>query len=182
MDKEIFALELNHTWDVIPLPSGKTPIGCKWVYRIKYNLDGSIERYKAIFVAKGYTQQEGLDYLETFSPVAKCVSIRVFLCIAAVKGRGLHQLDVNNAFLHGGSHEEVYMTLPQGFHSKGDCLASSNGRPLVCRLRKSIYDLKQLVDSGMLSYLPPSQDLVLSSPNQIMHFLFIPKALVLQPC
>ena len=88
-DKEISALELNHTWDVVPLPSGKTPIGCKWVYRIKYNPDGSVERYKAQLVAKGYTQQKGLVYSETFSLVTKSVSVRVLLCITAVKGWGL---------------------------------------------------------------------------------------------
>ena len=112
MDKEIFALELNHAQDVVPLPLSKALIACKWVYRIKYNLDGSVERYKAKLVAKGYTQQEGLDYSETFSPVAKSVSVRVLLCIAAIKGWHLYQLDVNNAFLHGDLNEEVYMSLP----------------------------------------------------------------------
>ena len=145
MDKEISAFELDHTWDIIPLPSGKSPIGCKWVYRIKYNPDGSVERYKARLVAKGYTQQEGLDHSKTFSLIAKSVSVRVLLCIAAMKGWDLHQLDVNNAFLHSDLHEEIYMSLPQGFHSKGDYLALGNGdgRPLVCRLRKSLYGLKQ---------------------------------------
>ena len=77
MDKEISALELNHAWDVVPFPPSKAPIACKSVYRIKYNLDGSVKRYKARIVAKRYTQQERLDYSETFSPVAKSVSIRV---------------------------------------------------------------------------------------------------------
>ena len=77
MDTEISALELNHAWDVVPLPPSKAPIACKSVYRIKYNLDGSVKRYKARLVAKRYTQQERLDYFETFSPVAKSVSIRV---------------------------------------------------------------------------------------------------------
>ena len=120
MDEEIAAFELNNTWSITSLPLGKIPIGCKWVYRIKYHSNGSIERYKARLVANGYNQKEGLDYIETFSPMAKSVSERIVLSLAAVKGWKLHQMDVNNVFLHGDLDEEVYMSLPLGFHSKGE--------------------------------------------------------------
>ena len=144
MDKEIQALENNHTWDVTALPPGKSPIGCKWVYKIKFNPDGSVERYKARLVAKGYTQREGLDFLETFSPVAKIVSVRVLIALATAKSWPLHQLDINIAFLHGDLDEEVYMTLPPGFHSRGECSASSSAAaPKVRKLVKSLYGLKQ---------------------------------------
>ena len=119
MDKEIQALEKTRTWILTPLPAGKTPIGCKWVYKVQLNFDGSIERYKARLMPKGYTQKEGLDFLETFSPIAKIVSIRVLITLASAKGWPLYQLDINNAFLPGDLGEEVYMSLPPAFHSKG---------------------------------------------------------------
>ena len=85
MNKEIRALQENHTWYLIGLPYGKTPIGCKWVYKIKHKANGTIERHKVRLVAKGYTQLEGIDYLDTFSPVAKLTTVRLLLTIVAVK-------------------------------------------------------------------------------------------------
>ena len=134
MVAEIATLEANNTWTLATLPTGKKPIGCKRVYKVKYNSDGSVERYKARLVAKGFTEKEGVDYIETFSPVAKMVSVKCLLAMAAVKGWFLAQLDVNNTFLHGNFIEEVYMAIPPGFHSQGE---------QVCRLNKSLYGFKQ---------------------------------------
>ncbi|KAM0052273.1 putative RNA-directed DNA polymerase [Helianthus debilis subsp. tardiflorus] len=135
MQSEIKALEENGTWTVEDLPIGKRAIDSKWVYKIKYKPNGEIERYKARLVAKGYTQMEGVDYHDTFAPVAKLVTVRSLLAIAVKKEWIIHQLDVNNAFLHGDLNEEVYMKIPQGYE-KG-------GGTKVCRLRKSLYGLKQ---------------------------------------
>ena len=101
MNIEIITLELNKTWTIVDLPASTHVIGCKWVYKVKLKSDGTLERYKASLVAKGYNQCEGLDYYETFSPVAKLTTVRTLLAVAAVKQWHLHQLDVNNAFLHG---------------------------------------------------------------------------------
>jgi hypothetical protein len=135
MQSEIDALESNNTWTLTHLPPGKTPIGCKWEYKIKHRADGSIERHKAHLVAKGFTQCEGLDYFETFSPVAKMTTVRCLLALTAIHNLRLHQLDVNNAFLHGDLDEEVFMQLPLGFASKGETR--------VCKLNKSLYGFKQ---------------------------------------
>jgi hypothetical protein len=135
MNSEIATLESNNSWSLVDLPPHNKPIGCKWVFKIKYKSDGSIERHKARLVVKGYTQCEGLDYHETFSPVAKLTTVRCLLAIAATKQWHLHQLDVNNAFLHGDLDEEVYMTPPPGYVTKGE--------NKVCRLLKSLYGLKQ---------------------------------------
>ncbi|KAH9650422.1 protein kinase domain-containing protein [Citrus sinensis] len=113
MEDEITALEKNNTWTLTHLPDGKKAIGSRWVYKIKYQSDGTIECYKARLVAKGYTQTEGIDYHATFSPVAKLVTVRALLSLAAVKGWILEQLDVSNAFLQGDLEEEVYMQVPQ---------------------------------------------------------------------
>jgi len=114
MHSELQALKDNGTWSFTPLPAGKTPIGCRWVFKIKHKSDGSIERYKTRLVAKGFTQLEGIDYQDTFSPTAKITSVRCLLVLAAARGRSLHQLDVNNTFLHGDLHEEIYMSPPPG--------------------------------------------------------------------
>jgi transposase InsO family protein len=134
MEEEMHALELNHTWDLIPNPAGTSIVGCRWVFTVKQNPDGTVDRLKARLVAKGFTQTYGLDYTETFSPVAKLNSIRIIISLAANLDWPLHQLDVKNAFLHGDLTETVYMTQPPGFESKGEC---------VCHLKKSIYGLKQ---------------------------------------
>ncbi|PKI55650.1 hypothetical protein CRG98_023961 [Punica granatum] len=134
MNEELRALELNGTWTLNSLPPGKKPISCKWVYKIKRQAEGSVERYKACLVAKGFTQVEGIDFHETFAP-AKLVTVRCFLIVAVVKQWKIHQLDVHNAFLHGDLHEEVYMSLPPGL-----CFVQPGQ---VCPLHKSLYGLRQ---------------------------------------
>ncbi|GAU39523.1 hypothetical protein TSUD_222930 [Trifolium subterraneum] len=135
MNDELEALTKTGTWTLVDLPPLAKPIGSKWVYKIKYRADGTIERYKARLVAKGYNQIEGLDFIDTFSPVAKLTTVRTLLAIASIKHWHLHQLDVNNAFLHGELTENVYMHIPDGV------VPSKPGQ--VCKLLKSLYGLKQ---------------------------------------
>ncbi|GJX04059.1 retrovirus-related pol polyprotein from transposon TNT 1-94 [Tanacetum coccineum] len=135
MEKELKALETNDTWVLTELPDGCKAISSKWVYKIKYYADGTVERYKARLVIRGFDQKEGVDYKHTFSPVAKAATVRVLIAIATAKGWPLHQLDINNAFLHGFVDEEIYMKPPEGYTK------ASQGQ--VCKLNKSLYGLKQ---------------------------------------
>ena len=107
MDEEVNALDDNVTWELAPLPEGKKAIGCKWIYKIKHNADGSISRYKDRLVAKGYAQTYGIDFEETFRPVAKMSTVIAVIAMAASKRWDLHQMDVKNSFLNGELHEEV---------------------------------------------------------------------------
>jgi hypothetical protein len=136
MYEEIQALRANRTWTLVPFHPSMNVVGSRWVYKIKCGSDGSIERYKARLVARGFTQQEGIDYSETFSPIIKQVTIRLVFSIAVLCGWKIHQFDIHNAFLNGVLDEEVYMKQPPGFV---DSVFPSH----VCRLYKSLYGLKQ---------------------------------------
>eukprot|EP00253_Pinus_taeda_P023432 PITA_23432 len=135
MKEEYHSLLANDTWDLVPLPKGRKLVRCKWVYRTKYGPDWKVDKHKARLVAKGFSQVEGIDYTETFSPVAKMNSIRLVLSLVASLKWDVHQMDVKSAFLHGDLHEEIYMEQPIGF--------IQTDSSLVCRLKKSLYGLKQ---------------------------------------
>ncbi|KAL0283336.1 UNVERIFIED_CONTAM: Retrovirus-related Pol polyprotein from transposon RE2 [Sesamum angustifolium] len=152
MNEELTALDKNETWELASLPPGKKAIGCKWVFKVKLHPDGSVHRYKARLVAKGYNQVEGIDYFDSFSPVAKSVTVRVFMAVAVAKGWPLWQLDVNNAFLHGHLDEEVYMVPPEGY------TCAIPGR--FCRLKRSLYGLKQASRQWNIELTTKLQDLV----------------------
>ncbi len=136
MMEEMEALDKNNTWVITTLPPNKKVVGCKWIFTVKQTSEGKVERYKARLVAKGYSQTYGVDYDETFAPVAKMNTIRAIISIAANKGWSLFQMDVKNAFLHGDLQEEVYMEIPPGFSN-----CETEGK--VCKLMKSLYGLKQ---------------------------------------
>ena len=134
MDEEMASLLANKTWELEHPPRGVTPIPVKWVYKIKRNSSGEIERYKARLVVKGYRQREGIDYEEVFAPVSKYSTVRAVLAMAATEDMEIHQLDIKTAFLNGDLEEEVWCEQPAGYEE---------GSGLACHLRKSLYGLKQ---------------------------------------
>ena len=108
MEEEMDSLAKNNIWDLVELPEGRSVVGCKWVFKLKRKFDGSIERYKVRLVAKAYSQVEGIDFHDIFSPVVKLVSIRNVLALTALLDLELEQLDVTTTFLHGDLDEEIY--------------------------------------------------------------------------
>lgn len=134
MDEEMASLMKNETWDLVSLPEGKNIIDNRWVFTTKYKSNGDVERYKARLVVRGFTQSYGIDYEEIFSPVAKLESIRIILALSAARNMKLAQFDIKTAFLNGDLPEEIYMKQPEGFQDDSQ---------RVCRLKKSLYGLKQ---------------------------------------
>ena len=108
MNDEFDALLQNQTWTLVPPLEASNVIGCKWVFRLKRKADGSIDRYKAQLVAKGFHQEPGLDYGETYNPVVKPTTVRLVLSLALYSGWPIHHIDIQNAFLHGTLIEVVY--------------------------------------------------------------------------
>ncbi len=134
MSEEITALEKMGTWELVKQPQGRKLVTNKWIYKVKFKSDGSVLKFKARLVARGFSQVEGIDYQETFAPVARFTTFRVLLSLATARGWILEQSDISNAFLHANLTEEIYMEQPKGFEKGG-------GK--VCRLRKGLYGLKQ---------------------------------------
>ena len=136
MQDEYAALICNHTWSLVPRPSNRPIISCRWINKTKLSPTGHFDRFKARLVAKGFHQEGGIDYLETFSPVIKVTTIRLLLSLAVSKNWQIRQLDISNAFLHGDLTELIYMEQPHGFKD-------SAFPHHVCQLKKSLYGLKQ---------------------------------------
>lgn len=135
MDEEIDSIERNHTWELMDLPEGKDCIGVKWVYKTKFNAEGEIDKHKARLVAKGYAQQHGIDYTETFAPVARLDTVKLVLAIVAQNNWNVFQMDDKTTFLNGFL-EEVYVKQPLGYEVHGH-------EDKVYRLKKALYGLKQ---------------------------------------
>eukprot|EP00253_Pinus_taeda_P004170 PITA_04170 len=136
MDEELEQIKKNNTWELVPRPTYKNVIGTKWVFKNKLNENGEVVRNKEILVCKGYAQQEGIDFEETFSPVARLEAIRMFLTLSSFQKFKVFQMDIKYAFLNVDLNEEVYIEQPDGF-------ILGNDPNLVCRLKKALYGLKQ---------------------------------------
>ena len=137
MTEELDELHKTRTWDLVDLPSEKTAIGCKWVYKIKTRLDSTVDHYKSCLVARGFTQEYEIDYEETFAHMARLSSIMTLIFVYAVRKWPLFQMDVKNSFLNGELSEQVYMKLPPGYSHP------PRFPHRVGRLQRALYDLKQ---------------------------------------
>ena len=136
MKSELDSMYSDQVWDLVKAPNGIKPAGCKWVYKRKRGIDRKVETFKVRLVTKGYTQKEGIDYEETFSPVTMLKSIRILLSISTPYEYEIWKMDAKTAFLNGNLEEETYMMQPEGFIAK-------NQEHMVCKLKRSIYGLKK---------------------------------------
>ncbi|GJX31721.1 zinc finger, CCHC-type containing protein [Tanacetum coccineum] len=136
IDDEIGSIMENNTWVLSDLPPGCKSLGCKWIFKKKMKVDGAIDKFKARLVIQGFRQKEGIDYFDTYAPVARITTIRLLLALAAIHNLVIHQMDVKTAFLNGDLDEELYMKQPEGFVMPGN-------EHKVCKLVKSLYGLKQ---------------------------------------
>ncbi|KAK8690248.1 hypothetical protein V6N13_088949 [Hibiscus sabdariffa] len=145
MRSEMDSMLNNQVWTLVEPSEGIKPIGCKWVFKKKTDMDGNVQTYKGRLVAKGFREIHGIDYDETFSPVAMFKSIRILLAIAAFHDYEIWQMDIKTAFLNGKLEEDVYMTQPEGF-------VTPKNAGKVCKLQRSIYGLKQASRSWNLRF------------------------------
>jgi hypothetical protein len=176
MIEEIEMLKKYETWELVDLPPGRKRIGCKWHLVRKKNADGSDGKYKARLVAKGYTQIEGIDFNETFAPVARFNSIRTTLAIAVQLDLKIKQIDIRSAYLNGVMTEEIYMEQPKGYDD-------NSGR--VCLLKKGLYGTKQggriwnenlhqtLTESGLKRIQADDCIYVHGNPNQLTEYMIL---------
>ncbi|GKB49275.1 zinc finger, CCHC-type containing protein [Tanacetum coccineum] len=136
INDEMDSIMGNNTWVLADLPPGCKPLGCKWIFKRKLKVDGTIEKFKARLVIQGFKQKSGIDYFDTYAPVARISTIRLLIAMTSIHNLIIHQMDVKTAFLNGDLDEEVYMNQPQGFIMPGN-------ENKVCKLIKSLYGLKQ---------------------------------------
>ena len=136
MNEKIKSMKDNDVWDIVPLLESAKHIGCKWIFKTNRDSEGNIERYKAHLIAKGFTQKEGIDYKGTFSPVSSKDSFRTIMALVAHFDLELHQMNVKTAFLNGDIDETIYVVQLENF-------VSEDPKNMVCKLKKSIYGLKQ---------------------------------------
>jgi hypothetical protein len=131
MEEELRSMSFNYVWELVEISNGAKRVGCKCVYKTKYDSKGKIKRFKVRLVAKGFTKREGIDYTETFSPIFKKDSFRIVMTLVAYYDLELYQMDVKTVFLNGDLQESVYMAQPEGFAVQGK-------EQMGCRLKKSI--------------------------------------------
>jgi hypothetical protein len=136
MVEEYDSIVKNSAWEIVPRPIDKSVVGSRWIYKVKKDANGSVEKYKARFLAQVFSQIEGIDYDDTFSPITRYSSIRSILSLSAQMGWRIHQMDVKTMLLNGIIEEEVYIEQPEGFET-------FDRESHVYRLKRALYGLKQ---------------------------------------